>query len=101
MLVVAQRVQEHLVPIVQNDRWDAIVLEKKSFLKSMQQLLESSRAVLENVKDENNPMESIDRLLNHILRLLQRYFYFDCVVKTLHIANIGVLSFVSFSWKST
>lgn len=60
--------QEYLLPTVQNDKWDAIVLEKKSFLKSLLQLLESSRAVLDSVKDEKSPMESIDRLLNHILR---------------------------------
>ncbi|GMH39769.1 hypothetical protein BSKO_07667 [Bryopsis sp. KO-2023] len=62
------RVRDRMHPVVQMTQWDKIVHEKRSFVKSMLQLLESCRAVLDNVKNDKVPMESVVRLLHHILR---------------------------------
>lgn len=57
--------QDKIVNWIHNGKWQEIVAEKRSVLTSMQQVLQSCHALLDSTQV---PMDSIVKLLQHILR---------------------------------
>jgi hypothetical protein len=65
MYLLCWQQQDRILAWVSKGNWQEIVAEKRSVLTSMQQVLHSCHALLDSTQV---PMDSIIKLLQHILR---------------------------------